>query len=246
MREEEKKRSSQSSKWKSLVRNRWFLPAIYIASAAIVLTAVIWIQADNNQSAKQDNTNPTSDVTKQPTLEVNKSTETFSMPLADSDSVVIKKEFYDVNGDADEQEAALVFYNNTYQPNTGIDYALKDGKAFNVLASMSGTVKSIQEDALLGNVIVVDHGDGVVSQYSSVIDFEVAVGDEVEQGQILAVASKSQMNPEAGTHTHFEIRKDSMPVNPLAFLKKPISSIKTATENTNEDSSANQGEEDVQ
>ena len=34
-----------------------------------------------------------------------------------------------------EQEKALVFYNNTYSPNKGIDIAAKNGKEFNVAAA---------------------------------------------------------------------------------------------------------------
>ena len=71
---------------------------------------------------------------------MNNSLETFTIPMAEAESAVIKKEFYDVNGDTKQQEASLVVYNNTYQPNTGIDYAMKDGKEFDVIASMSGKV----------------------------------------------------------------------------------------------------------
>ena len=46
-----------------------------------------------------------------------------------------------------EQEAALVFYNNRYEPNKGIDIAVKDGKPFDVVASLSGNVTKIQEDS---------------------------------------------------------------------------------------------------
>ena len=86
------------------------------------------------------------------------------------------------------------------------------------MASLSGNVTKVQEDALLGNVIEVEHEDGVVTRYQSVTDIQVAVGDEVIQGDVLATASKSQINEEAGTHVHFEIRKDNVALIQLNLL----------------------------
>ena len=42
MREEEKNQSSQGVK--KLLKKRWAYPAIYIASAALILTGVLWFQ----------------------------------------------------------------------------------------------------------------------------------------------------------------------------------------------------------
>lgn len=244
MREEEKKRSSQSSKWKGITKKRWFLPAIYITSAAVLLTGVLVYQASDDEFTKEPSEtrqNITSEGT-EPSIEVNNSLETFTIPMAEADSAVIKKEFYDVNGDTKQQEASLVFYNNTYQPNTGIDYAMKDGKEFEVIASMSGKVTSVQEDALLGNSIVIEHEKGMETHYSSVTDIEVKEGETVKQGEAIAKSSTSGINAEAGNHVHFEIRKDQTAVNPLDYLDKPLSSLK-ADQSKAEEKAADQKDE---
>ena len=152
------------------------------------------------------------------------------MPVADADKTVIKKQFYDVNADEKAQEEALVFYNNRYEQNKGIDIAMEDGKSFDVKASLSGNVTKVQDDALLGNLVEVEHEDGVVTRYQSVKDIKVAVGDKVKQGQAIATAGKSQINEEAGVHVHFEIRKDNIALNPLDFVDKQASAIQSATE----------------
>jgi stage II sporulation protein Q len=227
MREEEKKRSSQS-KVKSIMKKRWFLPAVYIFSAAVLLTGILVYQASNDeftQDPSENKQNITSE-NNEPSIEVNNSLETFTIPMSEADSAVIKKEFYDVDGDTKQQEASLVVYNNTYQPNTGIDYAMKDGKGFEVTASMSGKVKSVQEDALLGNLVVVEHDKGIETHYSSVKDIKVKEGDTIKQGETFAKGGTSAINEEAGTHVHFEVRKDNVAVNPLEHLDKPISSLK--------------------
>lgn len=229
MREEEKKPTSTIRR---ILKQRWALSAIYIASAAIILAAAFLLQNSFNDSAK-DGKEESAETGKnygEPSVEVNSNLETIKMPVADANKTVIKKQFYDVNADEKAQEEALVFYNNRYEQNKGIDIAMEDGKTFDVKASLSGNVTKVQDDALLGNLVEVEHEDGVVTRYQSVKDIKVAVGDKVKQGQAIATAGKSQINEEAGVHVHFEIRKDNIALNPLDFVDKQASAIQSATE----------------
>jgi stage II sporulation protein Q len=227
MREEENKRSSQSSSVKRFFKKRWVFPAIYIASAAIILTAVLWFQTSNSATDKYDykSTDLAGKKNQTPAVEVNKALENFKMPVAKADDAVVKMKFYDFQGKAEDQEAALVFYNNTYVPNTGIDITMKDGETFDVVASLSGTVTRVDEDAVLGNVIEVEHDKGIVTQYQSVKDIKVKVGEQVKQGQVLAKAGQSLFNEKAGTHVHFEIRKDGVAVNPTNYFEKSLTTL---------------------
>ncbi|MFS0810290.1 peptidoglycan DD-metalloendopeptidase family protein [Peribacillus phoenicis] len=228
MREEEKKPTSTIRR---ILKQRWALSAIYIASAAIILAAAFLLQNSFNDSAKDgEESAETGKNYGEPSVEVNSNLETIKMPVADADKTVIKKQFYDVNADEKAQEEALVFYNNRYEQNKGIDIAMEDGKSFDVKASLSGNVTKVQDDALLGNLVEVEHEDGVVTRYQSVKDIKVAVGDKVKQGQAIATAGKSQINEEAGVHVHFEIRKDNIALNPLDFVDKQASAIQSATE----------------
>ncbi len=223
MREEEKKPTSTIRR---ILKQRWALSAIYIASAAIILAAAFLLQNSFNDSAKDgEESAETGKNYGEPSVEVNSNLETIKMPVADADKTVIKKQFYDVNADEKAQEEALVFYNNRYEQNKGIDIAMEDGKSFDVKASLSGNVTKVQDDALLGNLVEVEHEDGVVTRYQSVKDIKVAVGDKVKQGQAIATAGKSQINEEAGVHVHFEIRKDNIALNPLDFVDKQASAI---------------------
>ena len=142
MREEENKRSSQSSSVKRFFKKRWVFPAIYIASAAIILTGVLWYQTSSSETDKYDykSTDIAGKKFNQPSIEVSKALENVKMPMAKADEAVVKMKFYDFQAKAEDQEAALVFYNNTYVPNTGIDITMKDGESFDVVASLSGTV----------------------------------------------------------------------------------------------------------
>jgi hypothetical protein len=77
----------------------------------------------------------------------------------------------------------------------------------------------------------------------------VKVGDQVEQGDALAKAGESLFNEEAGVHVHFEIRKDGMPVNPLDYFNKPLSSLQeldtTDKANAEENSGATEGNDEA-
>jgi stage II sporulation protein Q len=229
MREEENKRSSQGSSFKRFFKKRWVFPAIYIASAAIILSAVLWYQSSNNATDKYDyNSSDIAGKNDTPALEVNKPLENFKMPVEKATDAVVKMEFYDFKASDKDQEAALVFYNNTYVPNTGIDIAMKDGESFDVTAALSGKVTRVEEDATLGNVIEIEHAKGIVTQYQSVKDVQVEVGDQVKQGQVLAKAGQSLFNEEAGTHVHFEIRKDGVAVNPSDYFNKSVTDLQEA------------------
>jgi stage II sporulation protein Q len=225
MREEEKNRSSR---FKRFMKKRWVFPAIYIASAAIILTGVLWYQSSHNNATDKYDYQSTDIAGKKydnPAVEVNKAMENFQMPVKDAAQAVIQKKFYDFSGKKADQEAALVVYKNTYVPNTGIDIGMKTGESFDVVAAMSGKVTKVEEDSLLGNVIEIDHNNGVVTQYESVKDMKVKVGDQIDQGQVIAKAGQSLFNEKAGTHVHFEIRKDGVAVNPQNYFNKPLSAV---------------------
>ncbi|RLQ94752.1 M23 family metallopeptidase [Falsibacillus albus] len=237
MREEEKKRSSQS-----FFKKRWVFPAMYLVSAAILITAILWYQAANNDVAQPKGNGDdqlANNEYNNPSVEVNSALENFKMPVEDQDAAVIEKQFYDYNASEEDQEAALVVYNNSYHPNRGIDITMKDNKGFDVVAAMSGTVTNVKEDSLLGNVIEIEHEKGVVTQYQSVKDFKVQVGDQVKQGDVIASAGESLYNEEAGTHVHFEIRKDNNPVNPIEFFGKSLADLDAKVKEDAEKAKAN-------
>lgn len=75
-----------------------------------------------------------------------------------------------------------------------------------VLAMAAGTVTMSQWHYAYGNVVMVDHGNGLSTLYSHMSRLDVEVGDEVTQGQqIGAVGSTGNST---GNHCHVEIRQD--------------------------------------
>jgi stage II sporulation protein Q len=232
MREGEKK---SSRKVVRLFQKRWVFPTTYIVCAAVILTAALWFQMTNDTKESKKPSVPYSQ-NESPTVPVTQASEIVRLPAANADDVVIKKKFYEDKASAEEQEQALVFYNNTYSANTGIDIAANDGKTFDVTAAISGTVTKAEKDSLLGYVVTLDSGNGITTFYQSLDSITVEVGDTIAQGDILGQAGLSEVNKEAGYHVHFEIRKDGVAVNPESFFDKTVADIKVAAPAKDEES----------
>ncbi|WP_394172592.1 peptidoglycan DD-metalloendopeptidase family protein [Guptibacillus hwajinpoensis] len=230
---DEKQRShpieKSASKWQKLARKRWIYPAVYLGFAALVLAAVLWMQGGQENAGPRDlsgvNEERSAFDTNDESVPVLGDSEVFKVPAAEDSGVFVQKQFYDTAASTEEQQAALVFYNNTYYQNAGIDYAKEDGSSFDVKAAMTGKVVKATEDQLLGNVVHLEHADGVVTVYESLDALEVAEGDKVEQGDKLGKAGTSTFNTDAGVHVHFEVRKDGTAVNPLDVFNQPASAI---------------------
>ena len=100
--------------------------------------------------------------------------------------------------------------------NDGIDIAVPEGTS--VKAAENGVV-IYAGDGLkeFGNTVLVRHEDGLVSVYGHASELTVKRGDKVRRGQEIA---RSGMSGSADTpKLHFEVRKDSAPVDPAKFLE---------------------------
>jgi murein DD-endopeptidase MepM/ murein hydrolase activator NlpD len=69
-----------------------------------------------------------------------------------------------------------------------------------------------------GNLILIRHPNGWVSTYAHADKMLVKVGDEVKRGQVIGKAGKT--GPVAQPQLGFELRKGSVPVDPLDHLAK--------------------------
>lgn len=235
-------RKELPSKWKNILKKRWFYPAVFLGVAAIVIAGVLWYQTGIDVE-QEDQVAHDFDQEAIPTAQQQ---EVFIEPVLAKD-VEVKTPFYDVNASSEQQESALVFYNNQYHQNLGIDYGLKSGESFEVVAALSGTVEKAEKDGLFGHVVEISHGNGVTTVYQSLANVKVKEGDKIEQGDVIGEAGQNAFNKKAGTHVHFEIRKDGVAVNPQEYYGKSASAIPSqeqeeATHDESESTSESEGE----
>ncbi|MDP3537401.1 MAG: M23 family metallopeptidase [Azonexus sp.] len=100
----------------------------------------------------------------------------------------------------------------------GLDFNAETGTP--VLAAADGVVISAEYHGEFGNMIDVDHGDGLTSRYAHLSLLNVKSGTLVKRGQqIGAVGSTGRST---GAHLHFEVRMLGVAQNPALFLKQGL------------------------
>jgi murein DD-endopeptidase MepM/ murein hydrolase activator NlpD len=98
----------------------------------------------------------------------------------------------------------------------GIDFVASMGAP--VVAAADGVVLVAESHPEFGNMIDIDHGDGLTSRYAHLSRLDVAPGRLVKHGErIGAVGSTGRST---GPHLHFEVRMLGVPQNPALFLKR--------------------------
>lgn len=143
-------------------------------------------------------------------------------PYTDTE-VKISKNFYDYQAEAPQQEQSLIYYEGTYMPSSGVSYS--KGDAFDVVAILDGKVTEVKEDTTLGNVITIEHENGITSVYQSVGEIAVKANDNVVAGQVIAKSSTSNISTELGNHLYFELIIEGVCVNPENYYDKKVSEL---------------------
>ena len=144
----------------------------------------------------------------------------FSNPY-NIESVKIARYYYNLEDDVDRQKESIVYYDNTYMPNTGVDY--KNDEKFEVLAIMDGTVIDIKEDEMLGKIVEIRHDKNIISSYAGLSEIAVQKGEQVTIGNKIGVSGTSKINESLGNHLHLEIYQNGINVDPLKIIGKKLS-----------------------
>ncbi len=105
-------------------------------------------------------------------------------------------------------------FNGRQAFHTGVDFIAPHGSA--VLAAAGGVVASAEVHAEYGKMIDVDHDNGLTTRYAHLSKLTVKVGDVVLKGQ--RIGDLGQSGRATGPHLHFEVRENSVPLNPNRFL----------------------------
>lgn len=101
---------------------------------------------------------------------------------------------------------------------SGMDVSASVGTAVRAMAA--GRVVAVQPFPVRGNVIVVDHGRGVMTTYCHLSQWKVSVGDFVKQGDVIALSGNTGRSE--GPHLHFELAVGGVTVDPREWLSKTL------------------------
>jgi len=105
-------------------------------------------------------------------------------------------------------------FNGRRKMHEGLDIAARTGTA--VVATADGIVSSVKTDPGYGKLVIVDHGYGYRTIYSHNSRYYVKVGQRVRRGERIAAVGNTGRS--TGSHVHYEIRLNGVPVNPRKYL----------------------------
>ena len=101
------------------------------------------------------------------------------------------------------------------QYHKGVDIPARTGT--DVIAVADGIVTKSDKEIYLGNVIEINHGDGMRTLYAHNSKNLVTVGTSVKKGEVIAEVGSTGRS--TGPHVHFQVMKDGKIVNPKPFIQ---------------------------
>jgi len=104
----------------------------------------------------------------------------------------------------------------------GLDIGALYGSA--IRAPANGRVVFAARQSAYGNLVVVDHGNGITTRYGHLSRFEARVGNQLRKGDLIGYVGSSGRS--TGPHLHYEVRLNDRTVNPRNYL--PVNTSRTA------------------
>ncbi len=195
------------------------VPVIYALAVMIVIASIWFLLVSLNKylSEEKDYDYSVKGVFEEVTPVINDSltgVSTIVKPYL-SEKVKIGKYFYDYEGNEEEQINSIIYYQNTYMQNSGIDYI--SDEEFDVVAVLDGEVLSIEEDVNFGTIIKVKHTNDLITVYQGIKNSTMKEKDKIFQSQIIGKSGTSKTNPEYKNLLHFEVYHNGEILDPENF-----------------------------
>jgi murein DD-endopeptidase MepM/ murein hydrolase activator NlpD len=106
------------------------------------------------------------------------------------------------------------FGGRTYEFHAGMDIDGERGEI--VVAPANGIVTEAGWKGGYGQMVEIDHGNGLKTRYGHLSKIEVTAGDTLTRGQEIALIGSTGRS--TGPHLHYELRLNDRPINPRRFL----------------------------
>ena len=100
------------------------------------------------------------------------------------------------------------------RPHEGIDVSAPMGAP--IVAPAGGVVVRVTKETGYGNVLEIDHGNGIVTKYAHCSRIVVRMGERVKRGQVIANVGNTGLS--TGPHLHYEIHVNGKVVDPLTYV----------------------------
>ncbi|MDY8110633.1 M23 family metallopeptidase [Fulvimarina sp. 2208YS6-2-32] len=97
----------------------------------------------------------------------------------------------------------------------GIDYAVRTGTP--IRSTASGTVLRAGSAGGYGNLVEIDHGNGLTTRFGHMSRIDVSIGETVERGATIGAVGSTGRS--TGPHLHYEIRRNGQAIDPMRFIQ---------------------------
>lgn len=199
-------------------------PIIFLCGVTAIIVLLITVQKSLSRvSHNEEDFTYVSKIILPDTIPVAKETDTtIGMPYTKEDVKQIRN-FYDYTKDSSEQQNALIFYDNTYIQNSGVDYS--GNETFDVVSVLDGTVINVKEDQMLGNIVEVKHSNELISVYQSLSEISVKKDQTITKGTVIGKSGTNNIAAILDDHLHFELYYKGQVVNPNDYLGKTLKEL---------------------
>lgn len=109
------------------------------------------------------------------------------------------------------------FNNQARKPHSGLDLAATEGTP--IQAVEAGTVIESGDFFFSGNMVYIDHGQGLISLYAHLHQIQVKIGDKIERGQV--IGQVGQTGRVTGPHLHLGVILNQSLIDPVLLLPAP-------------------------
>jgi murein DD-endopeptidase MepM/ murein hydrolase activator NlpD len=110
-------------------------------------------------------------------------------------------------------------FNGLPSMHKGLDFAGKEGEP--VVATGAGMITWSGSRYGYGNLVEIDHGDGLVTRYGHNKEVNVRIGDVVTKGQ--TIAEMGNTGRSTGAHVHYEVIRKGKQQDPLPYVYRKSS-----------------------
>jgi murein DD-endopeptidase MepM/ murein hydrolase activator NlpD len=98
---------------------------------------------------------------------------------------------------------------------TGVDFRAPDG--YPARTTAAGTVVTAEYSGGYGNMVEVDHGNGVTTRYGHLSRILVTPGDKLGKGSVIGRVGSTGRS--TGPHLHYEVRVDGNAIDPMRYIR---------------------------
>ena len=196
------------------------LPTLYMLITISIFTSIIFLgkSVDLKSQDYDYGINALKEKVESVIVEDEVTSSSISSPV-DENKANIEIYFYNKDDEEKNQQQSLIYYENTYLPNTGLIYTANE--AFEVKNVFEGKVTDILTDEFFGKYIVIEHTNNLRTYYYGLEEIFVEVGDEISNRTVLGTSKINTIINNKNSFL-FEVYHNNKLVDPEDFIGSKI------------------------